>query len=141
MPATEASPAPATAPIEVPFTQIPRNQTLIMSLSDTFNQFQDASLANSFLRAAQHTGWHFMFEPLFFGNPYWTPDVKWPVGLPGNEARIPWLAESVTYNATVHSLKRLVKYIATGGGLVGAKLMHDDFLTGDRQGAPGTVHQ
>jgi hypothetical protein len=25
--------------------------------------------------------------------------------------------------------------------MVGAKLMHDDFLTGDRQGAPGTVHQ
>jgi hypothetical protein len=25
--------------------------------------------------------------------------------------------------------------------MAGAKLMHDDFLTGDRQGAPGTAHQ
>jgi hypothetical protein len=38
-------------------------------------------------------------------------------------------------------LKRLVKYIATGGVVAGAKLMDVDFLTGDRQGAAGTVHQ
>jgi hypothetical protein len=38
-------------------------------------------------------------------------------------------------------LQRLVKYVATGGVLVGAKLMDDHFLTGDRQGAPGPVHQ
>jgi pimeloyl-ACP methyl ester carboxylesterase len=44
-------------------------------------------------------------------------------------------------DAVVDYLKRLVKYVATGGVMLGAKLMHDDFLTGDRQGAPGPVHQ
>lgn len=38
------------------------------------------------------------------------------------------------------TLKRIVKYVAPGVG-AGAKLMHDHFLTGDRQGAPGTVDQ
>ena len=37
-------------------------------------------------------------------------------------------------------LKRIVKYVAPGVG-AGAKLMHDHFLTGDRQGAPSTVDQ
>jgi len=96
-PASTSAPAATVAPVGMP--SVARSETLIMTVSDTFTQFQDASLANPFLRATQRTGWHFMFEPLFFWNPYWTPDVKWPVGLPGNEARIPWLAESATYNA------------------------------------------
>jgi hypothetical protein len=40
-----------------------------MTVSDTFNQFQDATLSNPFLRAQQRTGWHFMYEPFFFWNP------------------------------------------------------------------------
>jgi Domain of unknown function (DUF4157) len=36
-------------------------------------------------------------------------------------------------------LKRIAQYIATGRVVGGAKLMHDDFLTGDRQGAPGAI--
>jgi len=54
----------------------------------------------------------------------------------------------VPANVVVHGLgrvigrdlKRIVKYVAPGVG-AGAKLMHDHFLTGDRQGAPGTVDQ
>ena len=37
-------------------------------------------------------------------------------------------------------LQRIVKYVAPGVG-AGAKLMHNHCLTGDRQGAPGTVDQ
>ena len=102
-----ATAAPASAPTVAPtavaasggLTPVARNETLIMTVSDTFGQFQDASLANPFLRATQRTGWHFAFEPLFFWNPYRNQDVQWPAGLPGNEARIPWLAENATYNA------------------------------------------
>jgi peptide/nickel transport system substrate-binding protein len=103
-PTTSAAPAPAAttaaavAPASGGLAPVARNETLIMTVSDTFNQFQDASLANPFLRATQRNGWHFMFEPLFFWNPYRTQDVSWPPGVPGNEARIPWLAESATYS-------------------------------------------
>ncbi|HLZ30703.1 MAG TPA: ABC transporter substrate-binding protein [Chloroflexota bacterium] len=102
-PATAAAPststaAPAVAATPGGLSPVARNETFIMTVSDTFTQFQDATLANPFLRAQQRTGWHFMFEPLFYWNPYWTRDVQWPVGLPGNEARIPWLAETAAYN-------------------------------------------
>ncbi|MFN8523640.1 MAG: ABC transporter substrate-binding protein [Chloroflexota bacterium] len=99
----EAKPAAAAAPTTAAPAakpgEISRKETLIMSVSDTFNQFQDTELANPFLRAQQRTGWHFMFEPLFFYNPYWTRDVTWPKGLPGKDAEIPWLAESYEFNA------------------------------------------
>src|SRR6267378_1866930 len=112
-PVPTSAPAPASAPTSAPaataapavvttaggLPPVARNETLIMTVSDTFTQFQDAPLANPFLRAIQRNGWHFMYEPLFFWNPYWTRDVKWPVGLPGNEARVPWLAESAAYSA------------------------------------------
>jgi peptide/nickel transport system substrate-binding protein len=107
-PAEAAKPAEATKPAEAAkpaagatpavLTPVARNETLIMSVSDTFNQFQDATLANPFLRGQQRTGWHIVFEPLFFYNPYWTKDVKWPKGLPGRETEIPWLAESYQYS-------------------------------------------
>jgi len=99
VPASAPTQAPAAASVDAPLAQVARNQTLIMSVSDTFNQFQDASLANPFLRGTQRTGWHFMFEPLFFYNPYMTPAVTWPKGVPGRENEIPWLAESYAYNA------------------------------------------
>jgi peptide/nickel transport system substrate-binding protein len=102
------APAAATKPAEAAGAQsaaakppaaatgtIARNETLIMSVSDTFNQFQDATLFNPFLRGQQRSGWHFAFEPLFFYNPYWTKEVVWPKGGP----EIPWLAESYQYNA------------------------------------------
>jgi peptide/nickel transport system substrate-binding protein len=96
--------APAAAPTAVPaapasVSSVARNETFIMTVSDTFNQFQDATLSNPFLRGQQRTGWHFMYEPLFFWNPYWTQAVTWPVGLPDNPGRVPWLAESAAYNA------------------------------------------
>jgi peptide/nickel transport system substrate-binding protein len=99
-PAADAKPAqaPAQAASTRP-AEVARKDTLIMSVSDTFNQFQDAALANPFLRGQQRTGWHFMFEPLFFQNPYWTSDVKWPAGLPGKGNEMPWLAETYQYNA------------------------------------------
>ncbi|MBV9546693.1 MAG: ABC transporter substrate-binding protein [Chloroflexi bacterium] len=99
--APTSAPAPAAAPTSAPAvsTNVARTDTLIMTVSDTFGQFQDATLANPFLRATQRTGWHFMFEPLFFWNPYWTSAVTWPAGLPNEPARIPWLAENATYNA------------------------------------------
>ena len=90
-----AKPGEATKPVAAATTTAARNETLIMSVSDTFNQFQDATLFNPFLRGQQRTGWHFAFEPLFFYNPYWTKDVPWPKGGP----EIPWQAESYAYNA------------------------------------------
>jgi peptide/nickel transport system substrate-binding protein len=96
-PAATEAPKPTAAPAVA--TQVTRNETLIMSVSDTFNQFQDPTLANPFLRGQQRTGWHFMFEPLFYYNPYWTGDVKWPAGLPDRPNEIPWLAEGYGYNA------------------------------------------
>src|SRR5262249_40760322 len=93
-----AATAPAPAPTAATLANVPRNETAIMSVSDTFNQFQDATLANPFLRGQQRTGWHILHEPLFYYNPYWTKDVKGPKGLPGKETEIPWLAESYEYN-------------------------------------------
>jgi peptide/nickel transport system substrate-binding protein len=98
-PAAAAQPtqAPAQAASTKP-AEVARKDTLIMSVSDTFNQFQDAGLFNPFLRGQQRTGWQFAFEPFFFYNPYWTPEVTWPAGLPGKGNEIPWLAESYQYN-------------------------------------------
>ena len=105
--AAQATAPAAAAPTTAPAAQaapgnpatVARNETLIMTVSDTFNQFQDATLSNPFLRAQQRTGWHFMYEPFFFWNPYWTDAVKWPMGLADNPGRVPWLAETATYNA------------------------------------------
>jgi len=100
-PAATSAPGGATAAPTAPpalLGQVARNETVIMSVSDTFNQFQDATLANPFLRGQQRTGWHIVYEPLFYYNPYWTSAVKWPKGIPGRETEIPWQAESYEYN-------------------------------------------
>jgi peptide/nickel transport system substrate-binding protein len=100
-PAAAAQPAASpTAPAPTPATlaNVARNETVIMSVSDIFNQFQDAALANPFLRGQQRTGWHIVYEPLCFYNRYWTREVTWPKGLAGKETEIPWLAESYQYN-------------------------------------------
>ena len=80
-PTAASQPAPA-APANLP--EVPRNETLIMSVSDSVNQMNDATLFNPHLNGAQRTGWHFAFEPLYFYNPWWSKEVSGPPG-----ARIP----------------------------------------------------
>lgn len=98
-PSTSASPASqsSTAP---QVASIARNETLIISVSDSLNQMNDASIANPFLLAAQRTGWQFAFEPLYFYNCWWTNEVTGPPGLPGKNGEIPYLATSYAFNTT-----------------------------------------
>ncbi|HEY8292632.1 MAG TPA: hypothetical protein VIG44_09095, partial [Thermomicrobiales bacterium] len=90
--------SPAAPPANV--AQIPRNQTLIMSVSDSVNQFTDAEIHNPFLpTVAQRTGWHFAFEPFYYYDSVWTDKVSAPPGLTGSKGEIPYQAESYQYNA------------------------------------------
>ena len=83
---------------------VPRNETLIVSVSDSLNQMNDATIANPFLLGAQRTGWQFAFEPLYFYNCWWTNDVTGPPGLPGKGGEIPYLATGYHYNNTYDQL-------------------------------------
>ncbi len=94
-PTTAGQPAPAAAP---PVPPVPRNQTLIVSVSDTLNQMDDVELLNPFLAGARRTGWHFSYEPLFFYNSVWNDKVSAPPDLKGQNGEIPYLAESYAYN-------------------------------------------
>ena len=101
-PTTAAAPAsgetkPAAAPAGG-VAQVPRNETLIMSVSDTLNQMTDVELMNPFITGALRTGWHFAFEPLFYYNPFWNDAVTAPPWLSGKNGEIPYLAESYSYN-------------------------------------------
>src|SRR5581483_9168305 len=78
---------------------VPREQTVIWSVSDELNQFADTGIFNPFLQGARRTGWHFAFEPLYFYNPYWTDEYTAPPGLKGAKGEIPYQAESYAYNA------------------------------------------
>jgi peptide/nickel transport system substrate-binding protein len=90
--------SPAAPPANV--AQIPRNQTLIMSVSDSVDQFTDAEIHNPFLpTVAQRTGWHFAFEPFYYYDSVWTDKVSAPPGLTGSKGEIPYQAESYQYNA------------------------------------------
>jgi len=95
--AATATPAPAA----VTFGQladVPRDQTLIMSVSDTINQMPDSALFNPFLQGQFRTGWHFAFEPLFFYNPWWTTEVSGPSWIAdAKDGEIPYLATSYEY--------------------------------------------
>jgi peptide/nickel transport system substrate-binding protein len=93
--ATLTQPAPVA---QAKLNEVPRNQTLIMSVSDSVNQMNDATIFNPFLNGAQRTGWHFAFEPLYFYNPWWTKDVSGPPGLPAKDGEIPYLATIYEYN-------------------------------------------
>jgi peptide/nickel transport system substrate-binding protein len=113
VPAAQATTAPAPTaaanPAVTPTTQaasapqvpaVPREQTLVFSVSDSLNQMNDATIANPFLLGAQRTGWQFAFEPLYFYNCWWTDAVSGPPGLPGKAGEIPYLATSYQYNDT-----------------------------------------
>jgi peptide/nickel transport system substrate-binding protein len=101
--------APAAAEASVPsgaqgVPQVPRNETLIMSVSDTLNQFTDVTLQNPFVTGALRTGWHFAFEPLFFYNPFWSTQVSGPAWNPGKNGEIPYLAEGYEYSGDFREL-------------------------------------
>ncbi|GAA4993922.1 ABC transporter substrate-binding protein [Actinopolymorpha pittospori] len=76
-----------------------REDTLIVSVSDTINQLSDVGVVNPFLLGTYRTGWQFAFEPLFFYNPWWTAKVTGPAWLPGKDGVIPYLATGFRYNA------------------------------------------
>ncbi len=95
-PNAAASGGPTAVPKNVP--DVPRNQTLIVSVSDSLNQMTDVELMNPFITGAQRTGWHFSFEPLFFYNSVWNDQVSAPPGLTGKSGEIPYQAESYAYN-------------------------------------------
>jgi peptide/nickel transport system substrate-binding protein len=88
--------SPSAVPANLP--DVPRNQTLIMSVSDSDNQFTDAEVHNPFLpTVTQRTGWHFAFEPFYFYDPVWNDRVSAPPGLTGSKGEIPYQAESYQY--------------------------------------------
>jgi len=96
-PAAAGQASPAAAPANV--QQIPRNQTLIMSVSDSVDQMNDAVIHNPFLTNAQRTGWHFAFEPFYFYDSVWNDKVTAPPGLTGSKGEIPYQAESYQFSA------------------------------------------
>jgi len=97
-PAMAGQASPAAIPAGIP--QVPRNQTLIMSVSDSVDQMNDAEVHNPFLpTVAQRTGWHFAFEPLYFYDSVWNDKVTAPPGLTGSKGEIPYQAESYAFNA------------------------------------------
>jgi peptide/nickel transport system substrate-binding protein len=95
-----SAPQPTTAPASASgsVTQIPRNQTLIMSLSDAVNQFSDPNLMNPFMPGVTRNGWQFAFEPLYFYDMWYTDQVCGPQGLSCSNGEIPWLATSYSYS-------------------------------------------
>lgn len=79
-------------------TSVPRNQTLVLSVSDMENQIGDIELDNPFVTGAYRTGWHFAYEPLFFYNPWQTKDVSGPSWNRGRNGEIPYLATGYKYD-------------------------------------------
>jgi len=108
-----ASSANATAPTGAPGSgitsqpvtttgapaDVARAQTLVLSLSDSVDQFTDVGVMNPFVIGAFRNGWQFAFEPLYFYDMWHTDQVCGAPGLACNDGEIPWLAESYTYNA------------------------------------------
>ena len=108
-PATSSAPAAATVAV-APTTQapqaaagspaeVPRTQTLVLSLSDSVNQFTDVGVMNPFVIGAFRNGWQFAFEPLYFYDMWHTDQVCGAPGVGCKDGEIPWLAESYSYNA------------------------------------------
>lgn len=79
--------------------QIPRNQTMIMSVSDTENQIGDVGIENPFVTGQYRTGWNFAFEPLYFYNMWNTKAVSGPSWNPGKNGEIPYQATSYQYKS------------------------------------------
>lgn len=98
---TTATAPQATAAVQAtagPVAQIPRNQTLVMSLSDAVNQFADPGLMNPFVTGVTRNGWQFAYEPLYFYDMWHTTETCGPQGMTCTDGEIPWLAESYSYN-------------------------------------------
>ncbi|MGH2460642.1 MAG: ABC transporter substrate-binding protein, partial [Chloroflexota bacterium] len=105
--ATTAPAAATVAPPTVPQPQvasIPRTETLIVSVSDSVNQMDDAVIANPFLIGAQRTGWQFAFEAPYYYNEWWTDQVSAPPGMTGKNGEIPYLATDYQYNDSYDEL-------------------------------------
>jgi peptide/nickel transport system substrate-binding protein len=105
-PAAPPKPAAAGQPTPAPnvtvsfgeVKELPRNEILVISVSDTINQMTDSALFNPFLQGSLRTGWHFAFEPLFFYNPWWTKEVSGPPWIPdAKDGEIPYLATGYEY--------------------------------------------
>src|SRR5947209_7538118 len=98
--AAPAAPAATTAPAAAQASSgaINRKETLIFSVSDDLNQFADPTLFNPFLTGTKRTGWHFAYEPLYFYNPWFSPEVTAPPGLTGKDGETPYLATSYQYS-------------------------------------------
>ncbi len=89
----------SSAAVAAGIPQVPRNETLIMSVSDSVNQMNDVEVQNPFLaNVAQRTGWHFAFEPLYYYDSVWNEQVSAPPGLTGSKGEIPYQAESYAFN-------------------------------------------
>ncbi len=102
-----SQPAATVAPTQAAQPQVasvPRNETLIVSVSDSVNQMNDAAIANPFLIGAQRTGWHFAFESFYYYNEWWTDQVTAPPGLTGKNGEIPYLATDYQYSDTYDEL-------------------------------------
>lgn len=97
-PTAGAAATPTIAALSTSAQQIPRNQTLVFSVSDSLNEMTDQALANPFVTGIQRTGWQFAFEPLYFFNQHWTSATCGPPGMPCKNGEIPWLAEGYSYN-------------------------------------------
>ena len=97
-PTAASQPSPSAPAVSQAVQQLPRNQTLIMSLSDAVNQFSDPGLMNPFINGVTRNGWQFAYEPLYFYDMWWSEQTCGPQGLPCKEGEIPWLAESYSYN-------------------------------------------
>lgn len=95
-PQVQPNPTAGTSAGNIP--EVPRSDTLILSVSDSVNEMTDADLFNPFITGAQRTGWQFAFEPLYYYNPWWTKEVSGPAWNPGQEGEIPYLATSYKYN-------------------------------------------
>ena len=78
--------------------ELPRNQTIVISVSDTINQMTDAEIGNALIPGALRTGWHFAQEPLYFYNPLWTNQISGPPWRPdAKDGEIPYLATGYEY--------------------------------------------
>jgi peptide/nickel transport system substrate-binding protein len=92
-----AAAAPTSAP-GAPAANVGRAQTLVLSLSDSVNQFTDAGVMNPFVIGAFRNGWQFAFEPLYFYDMWHTDQVCGMPNLACQDGEVPWLAESYSYN-------------------------------------------
>lgn len=92
--------APSAAAARSGPASVPRNKTLVVSVSDTANQMSDVDVVNPFVTGTNRTGWQWAYEPLFFYNPWWTSKVSAPHWIKGaSQGVVPYQATGYTYNS------------------------------------------